>query len=86
MTGKPPIADLDPAFIGELLIRYVAVANALGHKRLSGTLKDYVDDSDASAEARFLRAAVTRPVEEVIAEWYGDRSVADAIVQGVALD
>jgi hypothetical protein len=84
-TPRPPVADLDMAAIGRCLVRMVAVANVLGHKRLTGTLRDYVDDSDeAPPEARFLRDALVRPIPEVIEEWFGDRRIADAIVQAAA--
>jgi hypothetical protein len=79
----PPVVALDLALLGELLINYTAVSNMLGHKKLSFTLKDYVDLDGASPEAAFLVAAVTRPIAEVITEWFGDRSVADAIVSNV---
>lgn len=87
-TGKtvPPVVALDIAFLGQLLINYAAVSSMLGHKKLGSTLKDYVDLDGAPPEAAFLVAVVTRPIAEVIAEWFGDRSVADIIVSNVVDD
>lgn len=68
-TSAPPVSDLDPAYVGMILINAVAAAAALGHKRLSGTLRDYVDPD--TPEGRFVQEAVTRPVPEVVDEWFG---------------
>jgi hypothetical protein len=84
---KPSVHDLDPAAIGRILIASVAGASALGHKRLSSTLKDYADwDDETSPEARFIRDAITRPIPEVVTEWYGGSQNASALAQAVALD
>lgn len=68
-TGTPPVRDLDPAHVGTILINAVAAAAALGHKRLSSTLRDYVDPE--TPEGRFVQEAITRPVSEVADEWFG---------------
>jgi hypothetical protein len=80
------VQDLDPALIGQILINSVAAASALGHKRLASTLRDYVDCDDDSTppESRFVRDAITRPVAEVVAEWYGGSQNASALAQDVA--
>jgi hypothetical protein len=86
-SRKPSVHDLDPAAIGRILIASVAGASALGHKRLSSTLRDYADwdDENGPPEAKFIRDAVTRPIPEVVTEWFGSAQAAHERAIDVAL-
>ena len=80
-TAYPPVAYIDARYLGQLLIKYIAGASLLSHRRVAGTFKDYVNLTDAPPELQFLAAAFTQPVPGIIAEWYGGTAVADAIAQ-----
>lgn len=82
----PAVAHLDPAVLGRLLIEYVAAAGATGHDRLASALQGHVavGGEEAPAEAGFIVEALTRPVPEIIARWYGGQGGAAAIARAAA--
>ena len=70
-----PVDELDLAEVGRLLVRIVAVSRHLGHKRISGTAKDYMNDwnaPDASAEARFVHDVLAKSNDEIFDVWFQD--------------
>jgi hypothetical protein len=82
------IDDLDPALIGEILIKSAAVSSRLGHKKLVTTIRDYMDwDDDEVPEARFIKDALTKPMPEVVEEWFGKNpfKVAEYAMRGSGL-
>lgn len=67
------VDDLDPAIVGAILIKSAAASSTLGHKKLVTTIRDYMDwDDDEVPEARFIKDALTKPMPEVIKEWFGN--------------
>lgn len=70
--GSAPVFDLDPAKLGEMVLRLGALAQALGHKRVSGTVTPYLRHPETlSAEGRFIADLFGRPVSEIVSRWYG---------------
>jgi hypothetical protein len=76
MTDTPdaPATRLDPARIGEIMIRLPAIAAALRHTSLKSALGYIHPLTDAGdPELAFVRAMLTEKLEVVHDEWYGGR-------------
>jgi hypothetical protein len=76
MTDVPdaPVTGLDPARIGELMIRLPAIAASLRHASLKSAL-GYIHPvtEDGNPELEFVRAMLTEKLDVVHDEWYGGR-------------
>ena len=76
MTDTPdaPVTDLDPARVGEILMRLPTIAAGLRHTSLKSSL-GYMHplSADGDPELEFVRAVLTERLEVVHDEWYGGR-------------
>lgn len=80
--AEAAVLDLDTTLIGELLTRLPAIAAQLRHGGLVSTLS-YIAAGDEEPEVAFIRDVLSRPLAEVIDEWYGGHLNAAAL--GAAL-
>jgi hypothetical protein len=79
--GSAPVFDLDPATLGEMVLRLGALAQALGHEHVSGTVTPYLRHPETlSAEGMFISDLFSRPVSEIVNRWYGGADEAAHLV------
>ena len=73
-TQDTPVSGLDPARIGDLMMRLPAVAAQLRHTSLESAL-GYVHpvSEDGDPELDFVRDMLTEPLSVVHERWYGGR-------------
>lgn len=71
-TSGAPVTGLDPARIGEIMIRLPAIAASLRHASLKSSL-GYLHpvSGDGDPELEFVRAMLTERLGVVHDEWYG---------------
>jgi hypothetical protein len=82
--GSAPVFDLDAARLGEMVLRLGALAHALGHADVSGTVSPYLRHPEIlSAEGQFLGDLFCRPVPEIVDRWYGGGAEAAHMVAAV---
>lgn len=73
-TLDAPVTGLDPARIGEIMMRLPAIAASLRHTSLKSAL-GYIHPvtEDGDPELEFVRAMLTEKLSIVHDEWYGGR-------------
>lgn len=71
-AAPAPVFDLDPAKLGEMLVRLGAISCQAGHRTVHGTITPYLKHPKVlSPEARFLVDLLSKPVSRVVEQWYG---------------
>jgi hypothetical protein len=76
-----PVFDLDPAKVGNVLLRLGAISCNLDHTTIRGTVTPYCQHPDElSPEARFVVDMLSgRPVSQLVDRWYGGERNAQRI-------
>lgn len=79
----PLIEGLDPARVGEALMRLPAAAAMLRHANLQSAL-GYVAEGDPEQE--YVRDVLTLTVKEVITKWHGGQLAATGMATSLVAD
>lgn len=86
MTETPdaPVSGLDPARIGDIMMRLPAIAAQLRHTSLKSAL-GYIHPvtEDGDPELEFVRDMLTEKLSVVHEQWYGGRFNAARVAAGL---
>ena len=73
-----PVADLDPAEVGRIVIALAATSALAGHTTIRSTVGTYVHPA-GRREMEFVRDVFIRSTAEITTRWYGGEFEAASI-------
>ena len=68
-STAPRVLDLDPAVLGQTLIRLPAIAQRMGHKNLRPSLRQY--GAPLTPEAEYIYDLFRLNADQIREKWYG---------------